>query len=142
MRTPILYGKDGALRRAVWGVDRQPGLTGYESPKFSSAFVSTGVSFPSLRPTSTKYGDGVWLNPWRFGIARGAVKAGRDGATAVTIDEEYVEQLDRLDEEIQAMVMKRRALMDEAFRRGKPLKVADVIARSKPAQEKGTDHAV
>lgn len=100
-------------------------VRGHEMARFWPAHVETGERVIDLmagktKPFSRKMPDMVVFRSYTYSFDHGKTDKVR------VMTPEYVRSLDILDREIDALEQKRNAMIEEAWRRARPLKVSDV----------------
>ncbi len=124
MRTPILYRvhRDSAYpNRASFSGD--DGCR--DVAKFWPAHTETGTRVLDLmrgktKPFTQHVPDAVAFYSANFEFKRGQTDR------AKVIPPEYVDALDKIDQQIEALTRQRRDLLNEAWRHGRPLRIDDV----------------
>ena len=132
MKTSILYGRNYTQRASLPAEIPQDKSNHYTRARFMAAHKSRVGTLSG--ETLIHDPDAIHVGHWAFklGLVGGRIDACKpfkyDGGIcgAVIIPEEYVSRLHDLDEQIGALQDKRREIMAEAAKRGKPLARKDL----------------
>ena len=144
MLTPILSGKDHAIRR-FRAVDELPKdkTAFFKAVHFIKAHKETAKQFASMedmldgrgKEVTRSIPDQMCAGGMFYPVSRGLVQARKDGYSMVMIPEEYAVELDALDRQMDELRKKLQDTLEEAFRRGRAVRVNDLVAAT--AQEPG-----
>jgi len=129
MKTSLLYARhtDSKPRRARLASDDS--ADNEKSPFHIARFVPacsatrTSLNLDTMTPSkphTVKVPDSVDLYSDEFHFKNGSTER------VCVIPSGYVAQLDQLDQEIEALRQRQSELIDEAWRRGRPLRVTDI----------------
>lgn len=126
----------------------------HTKPCFVAAHISTGHTFPDMKPFTKKEPDRVFCSSNGFRIKNGIVQDShynkmrtgeRTTAMIRIIPPEYIAKLKAAEDEIKIARKRYHDLIDEAARRGRPAKVAEVKALKgeffKAEKKASDDHA-
>jgi hypothetical protein len=139
MKTSIVFGKDTWVKRAfsiaefVTLSDPEKRFSVHSKPPFFSAAHDMHYrSSPDLNKDQIDhYPDQIILGHNNSSIKRGIAQDNAHHIIRV-ISGEYVATLDEMDGQIEALMNKRKELMLEAMRHGRPLKVSECRQPERP----------
>lgn len=124
MKTPILYRvrRDSTIPSRA-SLSSDDGCR--DVAKFWPAHTEIGSQVLDLergktRPFSRQRPDSVGFYSASFEFKRGLTER------AKIISQEYIDALDKIDGQIETLMRQRNDLLNEAWRRGRPLKINDV----------------